>query len=102
MLAWHLLEQMANHRRGDALSAVCRGSPDIEQVRVADAVGKQSRHPYDPAVGASKRNVSRLVERTTQSRGRAAVVEVVGRQVGFRLIPVDALQRVINASGHEP
>ena len=51
VLARHRVKQPSDHRRGDPPPAVGRGGPDVEQVRIADAVGEEPRHPDDPDFG---------------------------------------------------
>ena len=68
----------------DALAAVARRRPDVDQVRVADTVGEQPGHPDDAVAVMGEDDVLRLGERPPQGLGRAAVVEVVGVQVGLR------------------
>jgi hypothetical protein len=42
----------------------------------------------------------RLTEGSTESLGRAPVVEIVGGQIGLRLCPVDAFDRAVDTDSH--
>ena len=74
--------------------------PHVDEVRVAHAVGQQARHPDDAVTVARDRDVLRLFEGALQRRGRASVVEVVGREVGFGRRPVDTGEVVVDAHRH--
>src|SRR6266498_195911 len=100
VLARHLLAQTAHHRRGDALPPVRGRGPHVEQVGVADSVGKQTRHADYPISLAGDSDVLRLMKRPAQRLWRPPVVEVVSCKVGFDLCPVDVVQRVVDADLH--
>ena len=82
------------------MPAVRRGIPDVEQIRVAYTVRKQASHAHDATAIPGERDVLRLTEGSTKSLGRAPVVEIVGRQIGLRLCPIDALDRAIDTDSH--
>ena len=102
VLAGHLFKQVPDHCRGDSSPSVRRGGPDVKQVRVANPVREQPRHSDDPVAVASERNMLRLLERATGEPPTPSVIELIRRQIGLRLHPVDALQRTIDPHRHKP
>jgi hypothetical protein len=100
VVAGNLFHQQPDHRRADALPAVGRSGPDIEQVGIADAVRKQPGHANHPVAVPGDGDVLGSLERCPQRASGPAVVEVVGGQVGLGLSPVDPLERSVDAHRH--
>src|SRR5262249_34139472 len=95
-------QQQADHRGGDPPPPVAGARPDVDEVRVGDAVREEARHADQTLPVPREGDVPGPLEREAQGVRRAAVVEVVGGQVGLRLRPVDALQGVVDPHGHGP
>jgi hypothetical protein len=84
--------QLPDHRRADALPAVRRHRPDVEQVGITDAVREQPRHADHAVAVPGDGDMLRSVERRSQRLRGPSVVEVVGREACLGLDPVDPVQ----------
>ena len=62
VLARHGLQEMTDHRGRDATPANSGLSPDIQEIRVANAVGKHTGYADQPAVQPSECDVLRVLE----------------------------------------
>src|SRR6266540_4318602 len=69
-------------------------------MRVAYAIRKEASHTHDAIAVAGEGDVLRLTEGSTESLGRAPVVEIVRRQIGLHLCPIDAFDRAVDTNSH--
>ena len=100
VLAGHGVDQQPHHPGRDPAPAVRRRRPDVDHIRVADAVGEQPRHPDDPVAVARDRDVLGLLERPAQRRGGAPVVESSAIRAARIRRPVDPVEQAVDPDAH--